>query len=287
MYYFTFVKTLFYKRNLPVLLYQILNVAITFYIFYILKLVEPQWASGLIGIGVFIVGQVISFSPIGEFMMRIINGGSNIKDLKDADRMLRLFEEVKQKAIEKGYEVPKKIKLYYVSDSSVNACACGKRTVIINSGLVECNDEVVKAVLAHELGHIVNCDGFKLQSVVVGNIVVAIAYFILKLIAMGIVMIANIFSEGLANFLYIVVISFFMTAIQLVWQFIGIVLVSLSMRQCEYKADEMAKDLGYKEGLVALLEFYMTQEKSRSLYERLVATHPVMEKRLSNINSAA
>lgn len=286
MYYFNYVKSLFYKRNISVLFYQILNLVLVFFGFYFLDLsmFGDPIISGVVGIGVYLVGQIIAFSFVGEWMMRVIQGCKSLDRLENGVRMQELFDEVLANAIEKGYKVPKDVKLYVKFDNEVNAFACGKKTVVMHSILAECDEEVVKAIFAHELGHIINSDSFKLQSIWVGNIVVSLMILIYRLVGVLVTALFGLFGETMAKLANFVINVVILGLITYIWNLIGTVLVTFSMRKCELIADDVAKDLGYQEGLERLLNWVNEGEvKYVTLFEKMTSTHPVTQKRLDNL----
>ncbi len=286
MYYFNYVKSLFYKRNISVLFYQILNLVLVFFGFYFFNFswFNNRILSGVAGIGVYLIGQIIAFSFVGEWMMRVIYCCKSLDRLENGARMQELFDEVLSNAIEKGYKLPKDVKLYVKFDNVLNAFACGKKTVVMHNILAECDEDVIKAVFAHELGHIINSDSFKLQSVKVGNIVVSLMFLIYRFVGSLVVKFFTIFGVTISRGAYFVINVVILGLIMYIWDLIGVLLVTFSMRKCEIIADNIAKDLGYQEGLERLLNWANEGEvKNMSLFEKMTSTHPVVQKRLENL----
>ncbi|HEY8362450.1 MAG TPA: M48 family metalloprotease [Tissierellaceae bacterium] len=97
-------------------------------------------------------------SPIGEWILRIQTGSKQIKRKDYLNRLEPLFQEVLTKAREINPSIPEDVKLFMSEDKEPNAFATGRKTVCLTKGLLNYSDEQIKAVFAHELGHLGNKD---------------------------------------------------------------------------------------------------------------------------------
>lgn len=200
---------------------------------------------------------VLTYSIVLFFFVRIrvyLNFGTKMHRLGDS-QALSLCSEVLKEARKKSRNIPKRMKFYIVDDGEVNAFAFDYNKVAINSGLLKNNQEwidedVVKAVVAHELGHIAHHD-------VLSNLVADSNF----LVFFWIVLIPYYFSSSFANensdsFIITIVAAFFMIAsflIQLAMKSVHYMCYLLGGKRCEYKADKFAVTCGMGKGLLAFM----------------------------------
>ncbi len=169
-YAFDFLKKIFKLHNFSTLIYLLLNIVIiTFTIGLIYS--DNLWYAFLCGLILYMVSVIISLSSIGEWLLRIeckciaLNGKKKnskkdkyIKEYAMYQRINPLFQEVVDKARENKAYLPENIRLFYTNGSTLNAFALGRKTICMTEGLLILPDDEIKAVLAHEVGHISNHD---------------------------------------------------------------------------------------------------------------------------------
>ena len=139
-----------------------------------------------IALGIYLVSLLVALSPIGEFWLRWQTGCRRkaVKD-EEANRILvPLFNEVYDKARELVPNLPNGICLYIGNGEEPNAFATGRKTICAERGVMKLPPEQIKAILAHEFGHIAHRDTYLLQAVVVGNVLVTILVNIIRLAAL-------------------------------------------------------------------------------------------------------
>lgn len=307
-YLFDLIAKLFKSKNIPAILYLILNIAIVSLIFYELSSKSP--VAILYGIVVYLIAAVIAISPIGEWILRLTQGCSKLKtddpkQLAILNRLEPLFVEVLDRAHTKqvDYSISDNINLYIKEDEDANAFALGRNTICVTTGLLKHSNEEIKAILGHEVGHLASHDTDLVLLITVGNFIVTAIVTIFKFVILLyklILSIATLFaggSEGLLGRIITGIASFLtLIAVDLVmylWTQLGILMVMKTSRNAEYAADAFSCDLGYTDGLLSFLEKLPDSEDisigERSLKERtqvfaaLSDSHPATYKRIAKI----
>ena len=313
-YVIDFLKTLPKAKNIPILIYFLINVAIMVFgnmtVLYItlgdkfmnMGSVLSGLLVGCMSLVMFAVGIVIAFSPVGDFFLRIKNDCENIEDHPEEERIRALFDEVLEKAREKSPSISKKIKIFIKEDDEINAFALGRKTICITTALLDCSDEEIKSIIAHELGHIVNHDTDLLQVIGVSNVYVTIFMGAVWLVLMFykvsfkavfwiMAVMCGSFGEAIVTFLTRIFIDFVITAITAVftfsWKALGNLLIKASMKKNEYEADRFVCELGYGDAFTDMLEDMEYEEKNRPFFKKIAAfvssNHPSASARLRNI----
>lgn len=295
MYIWSFCKSILKPKNILPAIYFLINAAIVFFIFAILpfQIVEDSTMNfvylGLIGLAVNLVFILISLTPFGEALWRFRN---NVKKAPEAAlesqwiMANQAFEEVKEKANSISRSVSKKVKLYYDDSDDLNAFALGHRTVIVTRGmLMQADSEVLKGVLAHELGHIAHGDSDLKLGINVSNSILIIFLTIINFINNIIIGLFFSTRSSIAHILGMILkFVFGMLLIWLfkLWNWIGTLCINWSSRKAEFAADSYAKELGYGEQLQYFLHCINDNVKT-SKFNLMFQTHPDTNDRLSNL----
>ena len=289
-------RNIFRLSNICIFIYLMLNVALIWSV-----LSRFQFDIGSLGMSLLLyaVSLLIALSPIGEFFLRLQTGCKKIKREDHKQLVEPIFEEVYAKSKEMMPELPKGIKLYMNGDNSPNAFATGRRTICVARGLLKMPPEQIKAILAHEFGHIAHRDTYLLQAVVVGNIIVTILVVLLKIVAILASLFAQIMTATesttlgrmvravlltLAHFAVFVGFSVFMW----LWTKIGVLLCMKSSRDNEYEADRFSSNCGYNKELIAAFETMAeSSEAPKGLFAMLASSHPDFDDRIAKLQSYA
>ncbi len=300
-YLFDFIKNLFRKGNVGVIIWLMINtVLVTFLIGYLLCefdehfQYEYPWAAYLIGFAVYIVSVSIALSPIGEWILRLLTGCKEIKRQDYLDRLNPLFEEVYQKAKAKSPGLPEDIKFYMSKDEEPNAFATGRKTVCLTEGILNYSDDEIKAVLGHEFGHLAHKDTDAILVVQVGNLIVTGMFVVFRLIIniftffmhLCIAIISDDAADVVISAFTRVLIDFLLTTIMALWTKIGVLLCLSSSRKNEYEADEYSVSLGYGRKLCAILDKLDEDRKKLgkpTLWAMLNSSHPDTDKRIAHM----
>lgn len=282
MYIVDFIKSLGRKSNIPTIIYLILNV---FFIgiFICVAFSLPDWKGFLIGIGVYAISLTLALSPIGEFILRVQTRCKAFSISGMEEKVRPLFSEVYTLAREKDPSIRDDIALFYIDDECPNAFALGRKTVCLTKGMLQMPPEQIKAALGHEFGHLAHKDTDIILLISVGNLLVNIIVFGIRLVLelfFGVIMIfttlLKILDFGLSELItkFARTITMAVTSLLLwLWTKIGVLLVMKSRRSNEYEADKFSYDLGYGRDLCLLLN-NLGNVKAKGIFSNFVASHP-------------
>ena len=230
---------------------------------------------------------VVSLSPLGEWMLRAQNGCEKITRKDHLDRFMPLFKEVYAGAKAKNPELPDDVQLYMIDSDDANAFATGRRTVCITRGLFRYPDQQIKAILAHEFGHLAHKDTDAILIISVGNLLVSAIFIVFRIvfklvsafvaIAFGYVSDSLVLSfiAGLVRGAMDVCLCLAMR----LWTKIGALLCLRSSRANENLADQYSYELGYGEFLCAFLDG-LPPAQDTGLWATLNASHPANDSRI-------
>lgn len=315
-YLFDFIKNIAKIRNIPIILYLLVDSVFIFLALTIAGLVicESQGADFnsyipwcvLISTVIYLGAIILSLSPVGEEFLRRKANCRPLSDPYIRSRIEPLFNEVYARAKKETPEISDDIELYIQDVAEPNACAMGRRTVCVTSGLLSYTDDQIKAVLAHEFGHLAHKDTDLLLVMNVANsfihwffLFIWVILIIIKVIEIIITFIAKIITGSNTSILEVIFNAIF-TAIMFgtvklaekLWNLIGNMFLMLSSRGAEFRADLFAKKLGYGDELV---EFFNTlpdayvgkRTPAKLLFSNLTTlgqSHPATWRRIENIN---
>lgn len=250
-----------------------------------------QWGM-LSGFFVYLATIVIALSPIGEFIVRFQTGCKKIKDPEIMSRLEPLFYEVYQKAKMQEPLISDSVRLYMNDDESENAFATGRRTICVTRGLLNMPDEVIKATLGHEFGHLAHKDTDRCLLVVLGNTAIAGICTLIELGALFFNIVASVMAAFTRNENSFIVAMFgvFSSVVMLgivrcftkLWTWIGILLVMKTSRNNEYMADAFSCRLGYRDSLCLLLQHF-GDDHPKGLFASLASSHPENADRINHI----
>ena len=293
IYFFDFIVRLAGSANIPLCIYLVLNVIIIGLLATAFLALPVGWGM-LCGLLVYIASIAIAISPIGEAMIRHQNNCKKIRDLETINRLEPLFREVYYKAKKDNPEISKDIRLFINDEECPNAFATGRKTVCVTRGLLQYSDEEIKAVLAHEFGHLAHQDTDRILVVSIGNTAITAICILFQIGAIIFDVMLRIFAvftnseEGyfcallgmISRFFTIVLIGAFMK----LWTKLGVLLCMKTSRSNEYQADEFAYDLGYGAGLCRFLGG-LRSGKPKGLFASLASSHPDNSDRIARIEA--
>jgi len=247
--------------------------------------------SFIIALLAYALSLFIVFTPLGEQLLRFFEHVRIIETKQESQYLLPLFQEVYTQAKEHSPKLGH-IELCVIDKMSVNACALGKHTIAVSKGAIESfSPEELKAIIAHEIAHIIYGDTIARLYMTVGNGI--FAFFVL--IAKTIILVAEwieIFyykrkeSFSVAWFI-IALIKFLFTTIVFAVQVLMKMVVSDSNRKSEFRADLYAYELGYGEILVQA--FYLMEKiqlgDNRTAIQRMTADHPRITTRIERLET--
>ena len=234
----------------------------------------------------YILCFIIAFTPLGEWLLRIIEKARPLETKKEREYILPLFEEVyqeaKQATPELGY-----IEICIIDNMTVNSSALGTHTIAITKGAIETfTEDELKAVLAHEIAHIVNSD-------TASKIFVLIGSGILSIFVLGVKLIINIADYTCATFkkntgVFIVkVFRLFLQMFIFMATLIAQIAVTINSRSCEYRADMYVQKIGYGDKMIEAL--YMLEKlklgENSGIIQRMTASHPRITARIERLEN--
>ena len=293
-------RSLLHIRKLPVVLYLVADVLLSsilldlIFSFFYGKDVFTECL--LFCSATFAISTLATLNPIGEFFMRIRSGCKRIRRADQKQRLEPLFREVCQRAGEKTIFLPPKVRCYITSDTGKNAFALGRRTVCVTKGLLSLPGDQIKAVLAHELGHIVNGDSDLMLLAIRGNALITLVTWVIRLLFLAIRLLANITSffvmllihrpetwlaGNLCSSLSHAVTSLIEAALTL-WQRLGLLILMRCSRDNEFKADEFSFRLGYGDALCRMLDS-LEESSPTGLFAILAQNHPSTDDRIARL----
>ncbi|MCL2165366.1 MAG: M48 family metalloprotease [Oscillospiraceae bacterium] len=233
----------------------------------------------------------VALSPLGEFIVRGIEGAKPLKTIRDKEHLTPIFEEVYEEALARTPSMSRHIKLYISEVKEVNAFALGRCTIAVTRGaLASFTDEEIKGVLAHEFGHMANGDTKALLLSTVGNGVFTAIIFGIRLVMRVMELLALLLSsrDRLARIMTVVLRFVAFTLLDyaiILFLFMGDVILALNSRFSEYLADSYAHQIGYGEQLKDALYLInkMDMGGRRKLKDWLRASHPYTTGRIGKL----
>ncbi len=237
---------------------------------------------------IYLVTIFIAFSPTGEKLLRLLNNVRPLETSKEKEYILTLFEEVFKQAKSRNKYL-NKIEICVIDNMTVNAMAIGRHTVAVTKGAVQTfTEEELKAVIAHEVAHIVHEDTTARLYAIIGNGIFTIILFIYKLILFIFECINETVSRN-KN-----VLSFFITLIRFILEistflftFALQIVMMTNSRKNEFNADKFSYDLGYDREMIEAL--YLLEKISlgdnSTIIQKMTASHPRITKRIEYLES--
>lgn len=278
-YFVDFVKNITKKSNIGVFIYLILNTLI------VVALFSGGFSSVsgvFVGIIAYAISLVIALSPVGEGILRIQTGCKKIKRKEFVNRLEPLFNEVYAKAKKINPSIPDDVQLFMSNDEEPNAFATGRKTICLTKGFLGCSDEQIKAIFAHELGHLAHKDTDLILIITIGNFIVTAFFILYRIIFSFIGIFMSIASKDFGTLFVHCLIDLILVAMMWVWTKIGTVLVMHSSRQNEYLADEFAFNCGYGDNLALVLDTF-SGSGTKGLWATLASTHPESDDRIARL----
>ncbi len=231
----------------------------------------------------------IALSPLGEEILRIINGVRSLETRREKDYLIPLFEEIYDE-VKEEYPNLQHIEICIMDTLTVNALALGNHTIAVTRGAIETfTEDELKGIILHEFGHIIHGDTKAMLLNMIGNGIFSIGIIIVKIFLLFFDLAMLSFhknSHGL-TYVFIVLIRFILSLSLLAFTFTGSVILSINSRKNEYSADSFANEIGYGEDLINAL--YLLQKMSlgenMKLIEKMQSSHPHIAKRIGRLEA--
>lgn len=298
MYIIDFFKSLFKKSKIGTIIWMVANtvmISLLFGTIFTDGTSAIGWQGCLIGLGIYFASILIALSPIGEWILRFMNGCKKITDPDILNRITPIFNEVHARAKQKTPDLDREINLYIVDDACPNAFACGRKTVAITKGLLSLSDAEIKGILGHEFGHLANKDTDTTLVIVVGNLIVSVIFFIIRVIfkifsgilSFVVAIASESFIVGVLTAISNFIANTFLALLMALWTKLGVLICMASSRGDEYEADKYSHDIGYGNALAYALNRLDSMaggEKAKGLWAALSSSHPETSKRVARLS---
>ena len=276
------LKEMFGSKDFYINLIKNNPLYIVWFLFYFIMSVlflGGTFGSFIFTLILYIISLSIALSPLGEKILRFFEKVRPLYTKREREYLITLFEDVYSRAKQVVPNLPK-IEICIIDKMSVNAFALGRNTIAVTKGAVETfSEEELKAMIAHEIAHIINGDTIASLITVIGNGI----FTALVLISKGILFLVDMFQnpKGIGKLITAVTRALFLVGI-FVFMFMGNIILSINSRKNEYKADEFTHKIFYGQDMVEAL--YILQQislgDSSDTIARLTASHPHIAKRI-------
>ncbi|MCL7749200.1 zinc metalloprotease HtpX [Halalkalibacter alkaliphilus] len=263
------------KQNIGIFIYLILN---TF-------LVMAIFGDPILGLSMYVISLVLALSPFGEWILRLQQGCKPLARKEHIERLTPLFDEVYRKAREIDPSIPDGVKLFISNDAAPNAFATGRKTICLTKGLLQYDDDEIKAVLAHEFGHLSAKDTDFILIVTVGNMIVTALFVLFRLFFSFVGIVVSIANNSLGTLIMTFLMDVVLVAMMWLWTKFGTLLVMHSVRKNEYEADAFAHKCGYNQPLVRVLDSFNALDgpATKGLWANLASSHPDPDQRIGKL----
>lgn len=242
-------------------------------------------------LAVYVVSITIAISPIGENLLRFMNGVRRISTLQEKEYIYPLFDEVYNRAKETTPNLSDDIEIFMTDEMHVNAYAFGRNTVVVTRGLIQTMDEEqIMGILAHEFGHIVHGHTLMLLVSLIGNGIFSIFILIARMFMFFFELMLHGMDNGGGFGKFMAKMSHIMFEWSLIWvMYFVTAMLAINSRKHEYQADAYALDIGFGEGLLNGLYIFQRMDMGRrtKIIERITSSHPHIAYRIERLENSS
>lgn len=236
----------------------------------------------VLGLSIFLIYLVFTLSPIGDWYLRKKFGVNKITNKKMCLFIEPIFYEVYQQAQILDPTLPNNIQLFLSDKTNISASAIGRKTICISKGVLLCKTEIIKAIIAHEFGHLSNRDTVLLLISATDDFIINSYVLFINIIFLCLKIIMYFVIDGL-EYIFLSVIAFLLVkVIVFLWKKLGIFLLMKSKRSSEFAADDFVNELGYGKEFCLFLNCFEPIEHQGFL-KSLKDTHPDCEDRIDHL----
>jgi heat shock protein HtpX len=279
------------KANIPVIIYLIMNVFVIGGAVALMFGME-FWLALLLGLGLYAVSLAIALSPVGEWILRKQTNCKELSDPQQIQVLEPIFRQVYAQAKAQDPAIPDDVKLFINDDDCPNAFATGRKTICVTAGLLQLPENMIRATLGHEFGHLAHHDTDLILIVSVGNFIVnamimffkiclEIGYFIMRIVGAFVGGDEGWFMSiitSLSHWLTVLLVN----GLTWVWTKIGVLLVMKSSRSNEFEADAFSASMGYANDLCMMLDA-VDGSDAQGLFANLQSSHPKKSARIAKL----
>jgi Zn-dependent protease with chaperone function len=243
----------------------------------------------IIGIACFILAALVIFmgTSAGEWFLKLLFNMRKMT-VREEKRLNPIIYQLKKEYAAK-FDEPLDIKIYIVDSNFMNGFALGYSTIAIHrAALDQLEDKEIKALIAHEIGHLHHRDG-GYSAMLLGlhspiSIQVAISNFTGSDPDKQKERIKNnqIFA-GIAFIKLIFMFPFYIASfLALPFLWLAKMIQNVGAWQMEYRADKFAEEMGLKKGMISLLEKFesMDERDRHGFMSKYGFSHPPVALRI-------
>ena len=268
---------IFRISNLGTVIFFALNIVLIYGVF-------GSSAESIYLIVIYFITIAISLSPIGEWFLCVVAGAEDIKRIDIKIHVIPLVEVVLDAAKEKSLYSVERVNVKIIRDQTPNAFALGKHTIALTEGLLQLTDDVVMAVIAHEIGHLAY--GHTVIQLLIGggNVFISGFLFLIKVVYWFFTVIMGLFSiASRSGIMGIFTALFAGVSYGLTWIWVKFCKLFLmwSMRQNELVADEFAAKIGFGYELAFALDNQLCDVPHSGFLNALYDSHPCNDDRIA------
>lgn len=242
--------------------------------------------SFLIVLAVYSISLIIGFSSLGEKLLRLLNRVRPIETKREIEYLQPIFDEVYARAKGK-YKRLRAIEICIVDNMTVNAMALGRRTIAVTKGAMQTfTEEELKAVIGHEIAHLVHGDTMATIYAIIGNGIFSIFVMIARLFLLLLDWVQSAFN-GKHGFLALLIflLKFWFEISIWILNFGLQVILSVNSRKNEFNADMFSYSIGYDSDMIEAL--YLLEKISlgdnSSIIQKMIASHPRITLRIKHL----
>lgn len=230
---------------------------------------------------------LVGFSPLGEKLLHFLNRVRPLETRRETEYLQPLFDEVYARTKElHNYKVPN-IKICMIDNMTVNAMALGRHTIAVTKGAMQTfTEDELKAVMAHEIAHIIYGNTAASLYVLIGNGIFSVFVLFFRLCLFLLDWLKSVFvkKRGLISFFLSIFRLYFELNI-LVINFGFQVILSANQRKNEFQADRFSYAIGYDTDMIEAL--YLLEKISlgdnSSIIQKMTASHPRITLRIKHL----
>lgn len=242
--------------------------------------------SFLIVFVVYAVSLVIGFSPLGEKLLRLLNRVRPLETKRETEYLQPLFDEVYERTKEEHKNL-RKIEICIIDNMTVNAMALGRRTIAVTKGAMQTfTEDELKAVIAHEIAHLVHGDTMATIYAIVGNGIFSIFVLIARLFLLLLDWVQCAFTGKHSIFSALMFLVRFCFNFCIWFLNFGLqVILAINSRKNEFHADLFSYSIGYDTDMIEAL--YLLEKISlgdnSSIIQKMTASHPRITLRIEHL----
>lgn len=236
---------------------------------------------------VYIILLIIGFSPLGENLLRILNHVRPLETKKETEYLKPLFDEVCISAKKNNKNRLPHLEICVIDNMTVNAIALGRHTVAVTKGAMNTfTEDELKAVIAHEIAHILYGNTLASLYVLIGNGTFSVIVLLIKAFLFFIDWLKSTFVEKKG------LISCFLSLLQLLFELYVLMLnfgfqiiLTANQRKNEFQADRFSYSIGYDTDMIETL--YLLEKISlgdnSNIIQKMTASHPRITLRIKHL----